>query len=64
MEVDIMDDLGISNIAMNMSAIRLQSEVSMRVMKMTMDTTEMLNDEMLDILASLTGSGQNIDVSA
>ena len=58
-----MDDLGISNIAMNMSAIRLQSEVSMRVMKMAMDTTEMLNDEMLDILASVTGAGQNIDVS-
>jgi len=58
-----MDDYGISNIAMNMSAIRLQSEVSMRVTKMAMDTTEMINDEMLDILASLTGTGQNIDVS-
>jgi len=58
-----MDDLGISDIAMNMSAIRLQSEVSMRVMKMTIDTTELLNAEMLDILASMTGAGQNIDVS-
>jgi len=35
----------------------------MRVMKMTIDTTELLNAEMLDILASMTGAGQNIDVS-
>jgi len=59
-----MDDFGISSMAMDMSAIRLQSEVSMRVMKMTLDTTELLNAEMLEILASMTGSGQNIDVTA
>ena len=58
-----MVDMGIADVAMEMNAIRLQSEVSMRVTKMAMDITQQLNEEMLSLMSDLTGVGQNIDVS-
>ena len=58
-----MVDMGIADVAMEMNAIKLQSEVSMRVTKMAMDITQQLNEEMLNLMSGLTGVGQNIDVS-
>jgi len=58
-----MDDMGIAGVAMDMSAIRLQTEVSLRVMKMANDITEQITDELVALMASMTGSGQNIDIS-
>jgi len=58
-----MDDMGIAGVAMDMSAIRLQSEISMRVMKMALDVTDQVADELTDLMAEMTGAGANIDVS-
>ena len=58
-----MVDMGIADVAMETNAIRLQSEVSMRVTKMAMDMTEQLDEAMLGLMSELTGVGQNIDVS-
>ena len=58
-----MDDMGIAGVAMDMSAIRLQSEISVRVMKMAIDSTAQVADELVDLLASMPGAGENIDIS-
>ena len=58
-----MDDFGISNLAMDMSTVKLQTEMSMKVMKMANDMTEQLNSEMIEMMADMTGAGHNLDVS-
>jgi len=58
-----MDDMGIAGVASGMSAIRLQSEVSMRVMKMALDVTDQFSDVLINMMADMTGVGQNIDVT-
>ena len=58
-----MDSFGIGRLATEMNTIQLQSEMSIRTMKMTMDIAKQAGEELVDMIDSiLTGCGQNIDV--
>ena len=60
-----MDSLGIARMATDMKTIMLQSEMSIRTMKMAMDMAEQAGDELVDMIDSiLTGTGLYVDTYA
>jgi len=59
-----MDATGIARLASDMKTMQLQSEMSVRVLKMTMDVAAQEGEELVEMIDSiLTGAGQNIDIS-
>ena len=58
-----MDIMGIAGVATEMKMAQFQNEVSMRVMKMAIDNAEQVGDELVDIMASMTGAGQVLDTT-
>ena len=59
-----MNDMGISRISASMSPIRAQAETSAKVMNMANDVMEKEGEGLTKMMASMTGVGQNVDISA
>jgi len=60
-----MDSMGIASTAMNMKMAYVQTEVSFRVMKMTLDISKQACSAVVEMMdAAITGVGENFDIIA
>ena len=59
-----MDIMSIASVATDMKAAQFQSEVSVKVLKMTNDITEQIGSGLVEMMASMTGSGRYVDITA
>jgi len=58
-----MDVMSIASTATNMKTAYIQSEVSFKVMKMTLDISKQESAALMEIMdAAMTGIGENIDM--